>query len=209
MNFTLSQRKARHTAFTLVEMLVVVGIIGLLLALGTPYMVGALQANRLTTAGEEMMFKISSAQQIAMSENRSVELRLYSYSHEGGPEQIHSYQLFLQGKEGQESKAIESATDLTTKGVAIAAGSLSPLSAASNFGSGWPKTATGEPWTSKNAKFVAVMFNPDGSTNINAPLRTSYLTMVSDGDTENTSPANFYTVQIDPITGRAKSYRPN
>lgn len=74
-----------------------------------------------------------------------------------------------------------------------------------------------------NAKYNAIRFMPDGSCRkVNAQsdgfsqldygtLPTSFLTLTYDNGQEITTgnlPKNFYTIQIDPFTGKARNYRP-
>lgn len=72
------KRRGLAGAFTLVELLLVIVIIAILLALTTPYILGAISGSKLTTAGEQVMSLLSSAQQIASSEGRSVEIRAFA-----------------------------------------------------------------------------------------------------------------------------------
>lgn len=200
--------KAVASAFTLVEMMVVVVIVGLLLALATPGISQALAANRLTDAGEGLLFKVSLAQQLAVTENRPVELRLYKYTADG-VDSFHAYQLFFQNQSGGVSTALENPTYLGEGSVVLATGSLSPLIAALN--SGAQTVAQEEPFKSRSASYQSMVFYPNGATSINLPLRQSYLTLVQSADLggeAGSAPANYYTLQIDPVTGRGRSYRP-
>ena len=67
-------------AFTLIELLVVVSIIGLLLALATPSILSVMGANRLSAAGQNLVGRLSQAQQLAVSGNQPVEVRFYSFT---------------------------------------------------------------------------------------------------------------------------------
>jgi uncharacterized protein (TIGR02596 family) len=195
-------------AFTLIELMVVVVIAGLLLALATPGLSRALAANRLTAAGEGLLFKVSLAQQLAVTENRPVELRFYTYTADG-VDGFHAYQLFFQNQSGGVSSAIENASYLGEGSVVLAQGNLSPLLAALNNGA---KTAAQEePFKSRAASYQSMVFYPNGTTSVNLPLRQSYLTMMQPADLGGDGasvPANYYTLQIDPVTGRGRSYRP-
>lgn len=195
-------------AFTLVELMVVVAVMGLLLALATPGLSRVISANRLTAAGEGLLFKVSLAQQVAVTENRPVELRFYSYSTDG-VDGIHAYQLFFLNQSGGVATAIENATYLGEGSVVLAEGGLSPLLDGLNNGA--ETAATEDPFQARNATYRSMVFYPNGSTSIHLPLRQSYVTLVqpSDLDEAGTSaPPNYYTLQIDPVTGRGRSYRP-
>lgn len=199
---------AAAPAFTLIELMVVVAIVGLMLALATPGISQALAANRLTAAGEGLLFKVSLAQQLAVTENRPVELRFYTYTSDG-VDGFHAYQMYYQNQSGGVSSAIENPSYLGEGSVVLATGSLSPLLAALNQGA--KTVAQEEPFKSRMASYQSIVFYPNGSTSINLPLRQSYLTLLQPADLGGgggSTPDNYYTLQIDPVTGRGRSYRP-
>ncbi|OYW75722.1 MAG: hypothetical protein B7Z37_11910, partial [Verrucomicrobia bacterium 12-59-8] len=94
--------------------------------------------------------------------------------------------------------------------VVLVEGALSPM-----FSTGTVAASTGpatrNPFLALGATFYRVIFYPNGSTSLRVPQRTAYLTLVSSKDFKQdltTPPPNFYTVQLDPVTGRGHSYRP-
>jgi hypothetical protein len=63
----------------------------------------------------------------------------------------------------------------------------------------------------KNYKYVSIRFQPDGSSTLSATAtKPWYLTIhnLSDGPRITTPPGNFFTIQIDPVSGSIKTYRP-
>jgi uncharacterized protein (TIGR02596 family) len=64
-------------AFSLIELLAVVVIIGLMFAVVVPSMLSALNATRLTQSGDEVFGMINQAQQLASSKGRPIEVRFY------------------------------------------------------------------------------------------------------------------------------------
>lgn len=202
------RRSAQTVGFTLVEMMVVIAIIGLLLAVGAPGLSRAIQANRLTAAGEGLLFRVSLAQQLAVTESRPVEMRFYSYPVDGTTG-VQATQMFFLNQSGGVATPVEAPAYLGEGSVVIPAGSLSPLLGALSGGA--MNAATDEPFKTKSAQYQSLVFYPNGSTSINLPLRSSYVTLVSAGDQAGAgaaAPANYYTLQIDPVTGRGRSYRP-
>src|SRR5262249_49917722 len=64
-----------------------------------------------------------------------------------------------------------------------------------------------------NYAFVYFRYLPDGSTNLPATLAAGqawYVTVhnINDIIKGTTAPPNFYTIQIDPVSGAMKQYRP-
>jgi uncharacterized protein (TIGR02596 family) len=210
--FAATARLARH-AFTLIEMITVITIVAALMVIATPYLVGTIQANRLTSAGESLMFRIARLQQIVATTGKSAELRFYKFEHEGVMG-YHAYQLYAHSEATGELTALENPVYLKGDNIGFVEGTLSPLLDPAAHGTttgAWPRPAEDEPFKSMAAEYVRVAFYPDGSTSLTVPLRTSYLTLAGDNDiTEGASaaPSNYYTIQLDPVTGRAKSYRP-
>jgi hypothetical protein len=93
-------------------------------------------------------------------------------------------------------------------------GQLSPLLNPASHGTttgAWPRAAEEEPFKSMSAQYLKITFYPNGTTSLNTTLRNSYLTLAEEGkvaEGSSQAPPNYYTIQIDPVTGRARSYRP-
>jgi uncharacterized protein (TIGR02596 family) len=203
------RKSGKAPAFTLIELLVVITIMALLMAVATPFVASTLQANRLTAAGDSLLFKLSSAIQIAGTENRPVELRFYFFN-DGRVSGCHASQLFYYDQSTNKSTPMEAAAYLGENSVVMLDGTASPIFSTAQS-SGSQGTADIEPFKSKSAIYKRIIFYPNGSTNLDVPLRTSYLTLVGMSDAErnkSTIAANYYIIQIDPVTGRASSFRP-
>lgn len=225
-------------AFTLIEMLVVVTIIVLLLAFSTPALMRTMQASRLSSAGDSLMGAISEAQQMAYAQNVPVELRFFLYNGDFGDNpQFRAYQLFkvlvvTQGT-GTAAQAKESSIPVgnlvnLSEGTIIATDSQLSTGISGN-GLEDVKDGDIKPGYSgvEGATYNAIRFMPDGScrkvgattTNNGVSLASltfqtlpqSFLTVTYDigvAVTEENLPKNFYTIQIDPFTGKARSYKP-
>lgn len=206
-----SARQSRDTAqgFSLVEMVVVVAIAALLFTFATPYTLGAIQAASLTSAGDSLLQKLSLAQQRAVTENKPVGVDLYYYSKDGMTG-CHAMQLISYDPVTSTAKPLEAPVYWSEGRAVLVDGVLSPIFtgtlAASDTGA-----ATQPPFSDLEATFKRILFYPNGSTSLRVPLRNAYLTFVSIQNYQEkmeSPPPNYYTVQVDPVTGRTRSYRP-
>jgi len=230
-------RKQSRRAFTLIEMLVVVTIIVLLLAFSTPALMKTMQSSRLSSTGDALMGAFSEAQQLAFAQNVPVELRFFSYDGEFGESSLfRAYQMFkvLVVAEGATAAAQlkESVVPVgnlikMSDGVIIAADpTLSPALSGEQINDEKEGGALGYSGVS-GATYCAMRFMPDGTcrkvgaatTNAGVTLASlvfqtlpeSFLTITYDIGAEITTenlPKNFYTIQIDPYTGKARNYKP-
>jgi len=79
-----SRSLIRIAGFTLIEMLVVISIIAIIMLVAVPSMNGVVQANRLTSSGDQLLSLIGSAEQLVASDGRPVEVRFLQYDNVGG-----------------------------------------------------------------------------------------------------------------------------
>lgn len=236
MNFKQKSPSAATPAtrgFSMIEMLVVITIIVLLMAFTTPALMRTMQSSRLASAGDTLLGSISEAQQLAFAQNVPVEMRFFQHPDAEGLDtnaNFRSYQLFKvtldTATNGTVTENLVPVNNLTrlADGIIIATDpALSPLLS----GQGLPDTKTGGATTGysgvSGATYNAIRFMPDGScrkvgvsnagfaTLTYQMLPTSFVTLAADEGftiSANKLPSNFYTIQIDPFTGKARTYRP-
>lgn len=205
-------------AFTLIEMLVVITIIGLLIALTVPALTRTMEANRLTTAGEGFMNRISQAQQLASSRNQRMQIW---FVHARAADSIddtpayRSYAICEVPADGAQAKIVAGPFPVE-KGIVISdTPTKSPL--LSDPAISVPAAMSAE----SGAKGAVLELSPDGGMKKmrssgnglvpeDTPLASSFITFLNDTPAELTAdmPKNYYTVQIDPYTSRARSFRP-
>lgn len=206
-------------AFSLVETLVVMAIVAILALLSVPAFETVMKGSRVTIAGRSVVDDLSMAQQTALSRNLPVEFRLYKLPNElnpSGPRVYRAFQTFLSG---------DTATPLTKviffpPGIAVmedrsTSGSpKSPLFA--NPGAltePVPKPGTegiSLPKYGTDYEFVSFRFKANGETDLNNVPQGAFFTLVTltDVKADGGLPANFVTIQIDPLNGRVRTFRP-
>ena len=210
-NFSHSTMRARR-AFSLIELLVVIAIIGVMSALVVPAMSSVLRGNEMNRAEQMVQQQLASARQTAIARNRRVEVRFYKFDN---PDEIGTTQTFC----GLQSFLIDDT------GAATPIGRLTKLPATVLMNE-TPANSTllqvpNKTWTAGTDPQItlpgvgtsytakAFQFRPDGSTSL-SPASNSFLTLhaATAGATASSLPPNFATIQIDPVSGAVRTYRP-
>ncbi|MBB5033323.1 Verru_Chthon cassette protein D [Prosthecobacter vanneervenii] len=234
----MSLSAPRSRGFSLIEMLVVITIVVMLLALATPALTRTMQASRLSAAGEAMVGSLSEAQQTASSTNSPVEIRFFSFAEDQDQSPVyHAYQLFkiTQVNQGGNGGAVNIQEVMTPVGnlVRLPEGIIIPADdtlsgAIYTKGGGVNDTKPGSSsgYSGVNgAKYNAIRFMPDGSclvvgaatqggmavTTTPKDLSKNCFTLTFGSGTPVTQanlPKNFFVIQIDPYTGKVRSYKP-
>lgn len=201
----------RAAAFTLLEAVLVMGILILIVSLALPAMLRAIQASRLTSAGDLITGKLVEAQGLALTFSSDVELRVYkSPAQDSGD-----------GSSGQSLQTFQLVeNDVDPKKAAAPLSRLVPMgdreplptgvgiSTHAEFSSLWNLPSHEEETQEGTREYVAIRFRPDGSTDL-AEAQAWHLTLLEyPAVNPTTLPANFYTIQIDPITAKLETYRP-
>ncbi len=224
-----SQRLSRARAFTLVELLVVVAIIGIIAGFAVPSLVGAIKGSQLNQSVSMVNDQLSLARQTALTKNQAVEVRLYRFGNNLVPGekpddpstgQFRAIQTFTIDESGVALPA-DKVNTLPDTIVMNPGKELSSLIGADSQKSNgtFKKPGSTDPELPRGVKdkyeFVSFRVNPDGSTNLK-PSEVWFVTfhtlqdLPKTGTAPNysTPPPNFVTLQIDPVTSSIKSYRP-
>ena len=220
-------RDARASGFTLVELLTVMAIIGLIAAFVVPSASSILKGSQLTQSTQIVTDQLGLARQRALSRNRSVEVRFYKYGDPEIPGQTASngnYRAF------QTFEVIDP-SPANLSGTTVAFGKVQHLQSSIIIDAGTPDLATLSsifnqtnrkplsvsttsstlpfPHAGNTYEYTYFRFRPDGSTDL-LPTGKWYLTLhsINDGDKLTTPPRNFVTLQLDPVDGSIRTFRP-
>lgn len=183
-------------AFSLVELLVVIAIIGLLAAITVPALTSVMQSSDLTRGGQLVADQVNLGRQTASSQNAVIELRLIKVP---GRKGYAATQLWRADDSGQMSPSRRIVN--LPQSVAIADNILSPAIASLPTGT---MTLSGA-----NTDYRALQIRPTGEITPIVGMKDLVLTIVPEVFTGNTTlPANYFLVQINPVTGTPLVYRP-
>jgi len=237
MNSTPPYR-ARRSGFTLIELLAVVAVIAVVIAFAIPATNQILRGSQLSQGGQLLGDQIAFARQLALTKNRTMEFRFYRFGDPETPGEKYDdpklgrwrgFQIF----ELMDSGAAVPATPFQRlpRMTILDGEKFSTLLNKDYVGE--PKIAEDDPTTpdlpveinglrvGKKYEYVSFRFLPDGTTNL--PLKakkansgggrddsdTWYVTVVSLADLgKDLKGINYSTLQIDPITGSQKTFRP-
>lgn len=187
-------------------------IIGIMSALVVPSIGSMLRGNEMNRAEQMVQQQLASARQTAIARNRRVEVRFYKFDN---PDDVGNTQTFcaLQSFLIDDANAATPLSRLTK----LPASMLMNESAVNSpllQGSDKTWTAGTDPQislpgvgTTYTAK--TFQFRPDGSTSL-SPTEKWFLTLhaATAGATPTALPPNFATIQIDPVSGAVRTYRP-
>lgn len=207
----ISPPSTKRRAFTLLELLLVVGVVSVLLGLVAPTVHEALKASQLKDAANIIYNRITEARQLAMSLGTQTEVRFYRSTHRSGVSKrplLHKVQVL--------ALLIAAGEEDASSGEPVFQPTSSPESWKENIvisddpdqSSICKLTYRFEETPAGNQRFIAFRFHPDGSTTL--PVGESwFLTVMDERHVFNGPlPKNFITLQIDPATGRVRSFQP-
>jgi uncharacterized protein (TIGR02596 family) len=192
-------------AFTLIEVLAVLGIVAILMAGASPVLFSAIKANRLTSAASVVTAKLNEVQGLALTFASDFEVRLLSAAGDGldSPESLQVFTLPDPSASGSEDEwQPVGSPELLPDGLAF--------SRNERFSSVLKAPSSEVVVSATDRRTLAtIRFFPDGSTNL--PESENWFITVVENSQRDTDvlPANFTTVQIDPVTGKLETYRPD
>jgi len=226
----------RSAAFTLIEMIAVISIIAIITVFVVPAATTILKGSQLTQASTIITDQISLARQQALTKNCMVEVRFVRFGDPEQPGEKASTPMTGKFRALEVMQVLPSGVSVPlgkvqilptsimmafTEGQTATGNSNSNFSTLLSTGSGTaPLYTTTPPNTDpdlprgikKSYNYYSFRFLPDGSTNL-LPTVQWYVTLINRNDEAKLSGTgiqsiNFFTLQLDPVSGATRSYRP-
>jgi uncharacterized protein (TIGR02596 family) len=239
MNQKKLHSSVSRKGFTLIELLAVVAVITVVIAFAVPAANQILRGSQLTQGSQLLGDQLAYARQLALSRNRPVEIRFYRFGDPEQPgEKVddptagkwRAFQLFEIFENGAavpvgEFKRLPRMViiDGDEFSTLIREEFRGPYRAGEkdNTAPELPIEINGKK-VGKKYEYVSFRYLSDGSTNLPPRAKIGggsgnseegdswYVTLINLTDEgKEIKEINYYTVQIDPISGTQKAYRPN
>lgn len=192
-------------AFSLIELLLVVAVMGLLAALTLPAFNSMGRSMSLTSGGQQIADAFTLARQQAVSKSRKAEVRLIQLPDDHGQNtQVYrAVQVYIAKGDATNMVPVNKLARLPTGIIVTDRSTRSPI--LSN-----PAAGTGTvPVGGVNRTYTAFTLQADGGLAGTYSGGGSFLTVEGERDAQGTDgPANFSTIYINPITGQVTIFRP-
>jgi len=229
MNNPVTTDRLTRRGFSLIEMLVVLGVIGLIAGFAVPSITDALKGSTLTQAADLLTAQIATASETSTIENESISIEFYKYADSqipGSTAEFRAFQLVKRSRDagtGAEENEFESVSEFIRlpDGIIILDNPTYSTLVTSPF-TRCSRTANiperdGNTGATISASCHRFEFRPNGTTNLRKGKsqtiersRTLWFLTLADEVTSrgNQLPDNFITLQVDPFTGSIRKLQP-
>ncbi len=207
MTNTMKIPRARFArAFTLIEVLAVLGILTLLVAGAAPVILSTVKASRITQAAGLVQARLHEAKTLALTFSNDFEVRLLAASKDD-PDPRDAIQILAlnDAEAAGDGTALfqpAGAPEFLPAGVVFSRNDS--FSTLLKRGSSAPDAKSPE----EASALAVIRFFSDGSTSL-SESGVWHVTVVDSADERTAAlPINFATIQIDPVTGSLSVFRP-
>ena len=191
-----------RSAFSLIELLVVVAIIGLLMTAAVPALNSVLENGRLTQAATLVVNQFNLAKQRASAENKNITVRFIQKDASSPYDRIQLVTL----DSANNATPVSRLTTLPMQTAIASDTALTSLMSLESTASSAKDPSLPELGTSYLYKQCT--FRPRGSLDLNIQSNWFATVVLQRNASNTTAPANFATIQIDPVNGGLQIYRP-
>lgn len=209
-------RRILTSAFTLVELLVVIAVIGMIVAIAVPAIEPMMKGSKVTTAADTLRFKLSEYRQRAIAENSPIEIRFLKFIDPSVPGKHDAFRGYIAGRfrpqkreNGSGEYIFEPLDSMEKLAEGLVFASLTEQSTILHSDKARKGTHPFLVEGQNNLPYVSFSFRPDGSTDL--PKRAGDIWCVTvlaeRWDIEaNPNPDNFITLAIDAFNGSVRIY---
>ena len=192
-----------RSAFSLIELLVVIAIIGLLMTAAVPALNSVLENGRLTQAATLVVNQFTLARQKASAENKNITLRLIRKDTSSPYDRIQLVTLDSANNATPVSRltTLPMQTAIASDPTLTSLMSLTESSANSEKDPSIPELGT-------SYLYKQCTLRPRGSLDLNIQSNWFATVVLQRNASNTTAPANFATIQVDPVNGGLQIYRP-
>jgi uncharacterized protein (TIGR02596 family) len=206
-----TREEPRASGFSLVEMLVVIAIMIILMAVVIPASSSLMGGMNIGRSAGLVTDELNFARQTALARNRDVEVRFYKLGSkmDGNDKKFRAFRSFL--IDGVDPAGWKPLTRVKYLPDPIIITDDSTYSSLLNIGGGHSGLSSGnENFPGQGSvEYVSFLLRANGGTSLKPITEKWFLTLFSEkGNAASGLPPNYFTLQIDPVTGRTRSYRP-
>lgn len=194
-----------HSAFSLIELLLVIAILALLVTATVPALSSILTGSNLNRGGQLVADQITLARQEAVTKNREMQVRFFTLNSvtSAGPSGIQLWRID-EGTNGPTTNPITRMMRLPEGTVINPNASVSPLLSPST---GNISGTTNVP-SYGTVPYTGFRIRANGMMDLAIGKNNFITVQKAEPAPTGATPDNYYTLQVDLITGKVISYRP-